>query len=84
MASTNVILGYVETENDSMLDAYTYETNMLWHRESIRNSIFANEAFALWEFKLNVVNSNNESFKKQNNERIANGISYEMYLNGEA
>ena len=84
LASTNVILGYVETENDSMLDAYTYETNMLWHRESIRNSIFANEAFALWEFKLNVVNSNNESFKKQNNERIANGISYEMYLNGEA
>lgn len=38
----------------------------------------------VWEFGLRVVNSGNRDLKKQNEERLAQGISYQMYLNGQA
>ena len=88
IGNENIVLKYTELpcELELQIDSCTEEPDLLWEREAIRESsqYVGAASTAMWEFKINVVNSNNESFKKQQKERLEKGISYEMYLNGEA
>lgn len=84
LESTNVILRYYYgTEKlDFYINEQPYEPTLLKERETI--CLISGKKTAAWEFKVNVVNETNSNFKQQAKERLENGISYDLYLNGEA
>ena len=82
--STNVILRYIN-DNTNTLNFEKIEWNgkpkLIWEREDVRTTIDSNRVdTAVWEFEIRVVNGNNKELKKQNEERLSNGISYDLYL----
>lgn len=84
-----IIIKYTEYDEELNLRIspnYFEETDILWEREEVRESLKYGSVTptAMWELKISVVNPNNSSFKTQQKERLDNGISYEMYLNGKA
>ena len=85
--STNVILRYIN-DNTNTLNfekvEWTGEPKLIWEREDVRTTIDPNKVdTAVWEFEIRVVNGNNKELKKQNEERLLNGISYDLYLKGQ-
>lgn len=82
--STNVILRYIN-DNTNTLNFEKIEwagkPKLIWEREDVRTTIDSNRVdTAVWEFEIRVVNGNNKELKKQNEERLSNGISYDLYL----
>lgn len=82
--STNIILRYIN-DNTNTLDfekiEWAGEPKLIWEREDVRTTIDSNRVdTAVWEFEIRVVNGNNKELKKQNEERLSNGISYDLYL----
>lgn len=97
ITSTDVIIRY-SSETDSKITYSAMDSkatylvreesdnpDILWEREEIRNNAFYDSTeTAAWSFRLKVVNSGNAELQKQEKERIEQGISYDMYLNGQA
>ncbi|WP_458397541.1 stalk domain-containing protein [Anaerotignum sp.] len=97
ITSTDVIIRY-SSETDSKITYSAMDSkatylvreesdnpDILLEREEIRNNAFYDSTeTAAWSFKLKVVNSGNAELQKQEKERIEQGISYDMYLNGQA
>lgn len=86
LANTNIVVKY--THIDDVWEFYHYQKDtkpdLFEEREVIRESsqIPGAAPSAMWEFRVNVVSQHNSNYKNQEAERIANGISYDLYLLG--
>lgn len=84
LANTNVILRYFYDDGalDLFLNEQTEEPDLLKERDEAR--LITGKESAAWEIRINVVYESNNNFKKQEKERLENGISYDLYLSGQA
>lgn len=85
LSSTNAVLRYINNTNDLRFEEvkWTGEPKLIWEREDVRASIDPNKVdTTVWEFGIRVVNSG-QDLRKQNEERLTQGISYDLYLNGQ-
>ena len=85
--ATDVIVKYTNNTDDVIFTTTetTDEPDILWEREFLRTNEYYNSIeTAMWNFRLRIVNGSDTSYKAQEKERVANGISYDLYLNGQA
>ena len=85
---TPIILRYFKDNSDTLKFEFIKNSSI----NDLKNDVmiiesdpkYASIETAAWGFELRVVPGNDLNYVTQEKKRIENGISYEMYLNGEA
>lgn len=86
--STDVILRYVNNNPNNLEFEFIEEQfvpSLLWEREEVRTDPELKDVeTAVWAFSIGLVSEDNKNYIMQEKARQEKGISYDLYLNGQA